>query len=94
MEDVHYDNITLSETVRQAVTRRSSLTLQSQRALTQEDSEAAEELDLCMNYLFETALCGEQCTLLGFGGFQSRHSCSAKSMTAAHSQRLTEIARL
>ena len=51
MEDVHYDNITLSETVRQAVTRRSSLTIQSQRSLTQYDSEAAEELDLCMNYL-------------------------------------------
>ena len=49
--DVHCEKATTHETARQAVIRRFNLTLQSQRALKQEDMEAVKKMDPCINYL-------------------------------------------
>ncbi|KAK0514638.1 hypothetical protein JMJ35_003255 [Cladonia borealis] len=49
--DVQYEKITTGETARQAVIRRFNLSLEIQRAFTQEDIEAVKMMDPCINYL-------------------------------------------
>lgn len=49
--DIHCEKATTGETARQAIIRRFNLTLESQRALTQEGCKAVKEMDPCINYL-------------------------------------------